>query len=231
MKHSSIRALYIVAGLALVGALASGETRRKQNDKQEMLLPFTNAFDGELRPILDEKLLVTSANFGRMIRMPAGPTVGESAVSVYCNSGEWPNAHCYVTLTRVKSNLDYIASEHRRTGDGLQQARQVGVVRKDAEVNATTATAFRDCLKAMIPPEGDHRLQGTVGLHDERIEFWLAEPDSPPRSGEVYEQRGKRANALVQMGTLLAQYCEASRPQRAGIAKQINEQATRILSK
>lgn len=225
--------IQLLVGLAMLGAPCAwaSDAMRHPSDKAEFLLPFTYAFNRDLRPVLDEKLLITSANFGRMIRMPAGPAVGESAVSVHCNSDDQTNAQCHVTLTRATSNLDYVASENRRTGDGIQKARQVDVTRKDAPISAATAAAFRDCLREMIPSDGDHRLTGSVGLHDERIEFWLGNNESEAKAGEVYKQRGKRTKALVRIGTLLAKYCEAPESERATLAKQIETEAAVILGK
>lgn len=199
---------------------------------EDKLLSFTYAFDTDLRPTFEEKLLVTPANYGRMIRMHGPHDVGESAVSVYCTEAETSDAACHVTLTRAQANMDYTMEEHREENDPLQHVRDIAIVRKDAELPKKTATLFRDCLRIMIPPPGDpNRLHPLTISDDNRVEFWLVESDSAPRKGERAEQPGKKTRTLIRIGDLLARYCEATQARRPGIAKQIQAEASRILSK
>lgn len=222
----------IVALVALKGASEDCLAKARRKGSQDQLLSFTHAFDTELRPTLEEKLLVTPASYGRMIRMHGGPGVGESAVSVYCTDAEASDAQCHVTLTRAKENLDYNMAEHRGEDNPLQKVREIPIVRKDAEIPKTAATAFRDCLRIMIPEQGDpHRLHPLTIAHDDRIEFWLDEPNAAPRKGERAEDPGKRTRTLIHIGDLLARYVEAAPSERAPIAKQIEKEAARILSK
>jgi hypothetical protein len=121
--------------------------------------------------------------------------------------------------------------EENREKDPLQKVREIPIVRKDAEIPKTTATAFRDCLRIMIPEPGDpHRLHRLTITDNDRVEFWLDEPNAGPRQGERAEDPGKRTRTLIHMGDLLARYCEATLAQRPTIATQIEKEAARILS-
>jgi hypothetical protein len=83
----------------------------------------------------------------------------------------------------------------------------------------------------MIPKPGDpNRLHPLTITDDDRIEFWLDEPNMPIRKGERAEYPGKRTKALISIGDLLARYVEASASERPAIAKQIENQASRILA-
>jgi hypothetical protein len=121
--------------------------------------------------------------------------------------------------------------EYWGKADAIQKVEEIAVVRKDAEISKRTATAFRDCLRAMIPEPGDPLELHTLTIVDnDRIEFWLEEPGGSIRKGERAENPGKRTKTLIHMGDLLARYCEATLTQRPTIATQIEKEAARILS-
>jgi hypothetical protein len=194
------------------------------------LLSFTYAFDKDLRPLLDKKLLVTPADCGRMIRMHGGPEVGELAVSVYCNDTALPEAQCHVTLTRAQSNMDYTFAEHRRDNDPLRFVRAIRVTRKDAAIPRVAATTFRDCLRLMIPEPGDpNRLHPLTISDNDRVEFWLVEAGGRSRRGERPEQPGKKVTTLIGIGDLLVTYCEVGGSERAPLLEQIDSKAHRLL--
>lgn len=198
--------------------------------KKERLLPFTTWFDPDVRPVLEHKLLVTPANYGRMIRMYV-PNVGEYAVSIYSTKAGTADEKCYVTLTKAQTNLDYVMNTHREETDPLREVRKVKVVRKDAEIPCPTAATFRRCLRALLPEKGDHRVDPGVGLGFDRIEFWLAERDTGWKKGEAPIHPNERIRALTRMADLLARYCEVTAPSRSAIEKQIEKEANYILGR
>jgi hypothetical protein len=223
-KFASLRiGLLLLQGLIATVTLVSAKPI-------DHLLSFTYAFDKDLRPLLDTKLLVTSADFERMIRMHSGPEVGEFAVSVYCNDTELPEAQCHVTLTRAQSNMDYTLAEHRRDNDPLRFVREIRVTRKDAVITRAAATAFRDCLRLMIPEPGDpNRLHPLTISDNDRVELWLIEAGDTSRSGERPEQPGKKVRTLIEIGDLLVIYCEVGAHERAPLLKQIDSKAHSLL--
>ena len=122
--------------------------------------------------------------------------------------------------------------EYWGKADALQKVSEIAVVRKDANIPKATATAFRDCLRIMIPEPGDPlELHSVTRTHSERIEFWLEEPNVPIRKGEGAENPGERTKGLIRIGDRLARYCDAPQGERSRIAKQIEAEARRLLSK
>jgi len=126
--------------------------------------------------------------------------------------------------------MENVMMEYWGKADAIRKVEKIAVVRSEAEIPKTTATAFRDCLRVMIPEPGDPlKLHPLTITDNDRIEFWLEEPNMPIRKGERAEYPGKRTEVLIGMGELLARYCHSS--QRPSVAKQIEREAARILSK
>ena len=219
-----------VAAIVALGVSERGVASGKRERDSDRLLSFTYAFNRELRPTLEKKLLPTPADHGRMIRIPSFPEIGESAVSVDCSTVDRKNATCRVTLTRAQSSMENTMVEYWGKADAIQKVEEIAVVPKDADIPKATATAFRDCLRIMIPEPGDPlELHSVTRTHSERIEFWLEEPNMPIRKGECAEKPGRRTKMLIRIGDLLARYCEGPESERSRIAKQIEAEAARVL--
>jgi hypothetical protein len=166
-----------------------------------------------------------------MIKLPSFPEISESAVSVDCPAVDEKNAVCRVILTRAKSNMENTIMEYWGDPDAIRKVEAIAVDRMDAEIPKATANAFRDCLRVMIPEPGDPlKLHPATITDNDRIEFWLEEPNMPVRKGERAEYPGKRTKALINIGDRLARYVEAAPSERAAIAKQIEKEASRILA-
>ncbi|HEV2841673.1 MAG TPA: hypothetical protein VGW39_10140 [Chthoniobacterales bacterium] len=222
----SLMALVI---LPLDGLSKTAVSKAPTTRTQDKLLSFSYAFDRTLRPILEQKLLLTPASHGRMIRMHGPFDVGESALSVHCTE-RGPTTTCFVTLTRAQANMDY-TMQVERGNDPLEKVKAISVVRRDCELPLSIATAFRDCLRVMIPDPGDpNQLHPLTVMDDDRIEFWLEEPNAAPRKGERAEAPGRRTKILIRIGELLGRYCEANTTEQARLAKQIKRQATSIVA-
>jgi hypothetical protein len=220
-----------VAAFLAVGVSEHGVASGKHERDLDQLLSFTYAFNRKVRPTIEAKLLQTSANYGRMIKLPSFPEIAESAVSVDCPTDDAKNAVCRVILTRAQSNMENTMVEYWGKADAIRKVEEIAVVRTDAEIPKITATAFRDCLRVMIPEPGDPlELHSLTITDNDRIEFWLEEPNMPVRKGERAEYPGKRTKALINIGDRLARYVEAAPPERAAIAKQIEKEASRILA-
>jgi len=198
-------------------------------NQREHLLPFTNSFDADLRPVFDKKLLLTPANYGRMIRMHNGPDVGDSVVSVYCNEGSGPRALCSVSLTKSDANLDLAMAEHRADRDPFKKVKEIRVVKKEAPISHQVATLFRRSLSALLPAKGDRRVETVEGWGFNRIEFWLLEKGLSPSNGESPRKPAKKITTLIEIGDLLGRYCEAPEPKRSAIAKQIVQKTELIV--
>lgn len=212
---------------AAAGSYASDGNETSPNRGTDRLLPLSRA-DETLRAIIEEKLLVTPANYGRMIHLYTGHEGSESAVSVYCDESAPIESACYVTATKAIGSFEYVLTEFEDSDDLLSHLRNISVQRNDADIPRSIATAFRSCLIKMMPVDGDSP-QGPTITHNDRIEFWLVQPDAVPRSGERGERPGKRITALVQIGELLTKYSEAAPQKRAAIARKIEKKVAGLL--
>jgi hypothetical protein len=222
----------LVTAFLAVGVSNHGVARDKHRQDLDQLLSFTYAFNKEIRPIVESKLLQTSATHGRMIKLPSFPEIPESAVSVDCPTVDERNPVCRVIVTRAKSNMENTVMEYWGAPDVIRKVEAIAVDRTEAEISKTAAIAFRDCLRVMIPDAGDpSQLHPATITDNDRIEFWLEEPNVPIRKGERAEHPGKRTTTLIKMGDLLMRYCEATDAQRAGIVTKIQADADRILGK
>jgi hypothetical protein len=229
MTFRTVHVTIFVAAFLAVGVGEHGVASGKHKRDLDQLLSFTYAFDRKVRPTIEAKLLQTPANYGRMLTLQV--EAGESAVSVDCPTVDAKNALCRVTLTRAQSNMENTMVEYWGKADAIRKVEEIAVVRTDAEISKTTATAFRDCLRVMIPEPGDPlKLHPLTITDNDRIEFWLEEPNMPIRKGERAEYPGKRTKALISIGDRFARYVEAAPSERAAIAKQIEDEASRILT-
>jgi hypothetical protein len=219
-----------LALIAIQCAYSRETVQNNNTDKREHLLPFTQSFDPDLRPIFDKKLLLTQANCGRMIRMHNGPDIGDSVVSVYCSqASDGTEAQCHVSLAKSDANLDHVRADHRADSDPFKKVREVKVVRKDAPITYRVANAFKNCLKALLPARGDHRIEAVEGWGFNRIEFWLPVRGVIPNNGEAPREPGKKITALIEVGDLLGRYCELAEANRPAIAAQVERKAELIL--
>lgn len=221
-----MKLLLILVFLALASSYASDDKGISPSRTTDRLLPLSRS-DETLRSIIEEKLLVTPANYGRMIHMYTGHEGSESAVSVYCDESAPIESTCQVTATRAIGSFEYVLTEFEDSDDLLSHLRNISVQRNDAEIPRSIATAFRSCLIGIMPVDGDAPQIRTI-THNDRIEFWLVEPGAIPRSGERGERPNKRVSALVHVGKLLSRYCEAPMPKRGSIARQIRRELDRI---
>lgn len=221
-----MKLLLILIFLAAAGSYASDGNATDPNRTTDRLLPLSRA-DGTLRSIIEEKLLVTPANYGRMIHMYTGRDGSESAVSVYCDESAPVESTCHVTATRAIGSFEYVLTEFEGSDDLLSHLRNIDVRRNDAEIPRSIAIAFRSCLIRMMPVDGDSPQIPTIS-DDDRVEFWLIEPGANPRSGERGERPNRRIRALVHVGKLLSSYCEAPTHKRGSITKRIKSELDRI---
>ena len=197
---------------------------------EDHLVPFrTSGFD-EFRPSLYKKLLLTSGNYGRMIEFVGEPNRGEFAVSVQCGEGSGAGNQCSVTLTKAKQNLGSIMVEHWGKRP-LELINRVRAIRKDAPIGRATASAIRSTWTKMLRHVKQRRVDGSVVVDSERIEFCLGHPNQTRLLAEIPDNPGESVVALVDLGRLLAKYCEAPENQRAGLAAKIELDAERLAAK
>lgn len=217
----------LLLSVTIITFSADGKGNSDLANARETLLPFTESYDLELRPIFDQKLIRTPANYGRMIRMHGGSDVGDSVVSVHCGTGE----DCQVTLTRAEQDLDLVTAGHRGDRDPFLPAKQVRVIRSDAPISRNIASIFRASLEKLLPEPGDRSVETVEGYGFDRIEFWLPGADKKSDKGEAQRRPKAKVKSLIQMGDLLSRYAEASSDHRRLLVARIKKEGERILGR
>lgn len=210
--------------LLALTSLARLEARPRPVDH---LVPFRTSVFDEFRPSLYQKLLVTPGNYGRMIEFVDEPDRGEFAVSVQCEERTGAGKQCFVTLTKAKRNLGSILEENLGKHP-LELINRVRSTRKDAAIEPATALAIRSAWTKMLRQVKPRREDGSVVVDAERIEFCLGQPNPTELFAQIPERPGKSVAALVELGRLLAKYCEAPENQRPGMAAKIQLDAKRL---
>lgn len=194
---------------------------------EDHLVPFRTSVFDEFRPSLYQKLLLTPGNYGRMIEFVAEPDRGEFAVSVQCEERSGAGNRCSVTLTKTKQNLGSILEENLGKRP-LELINRVRAIRKDAPIEHEAALAIRSAWTKMLRNVKPRRIDGSVVVDCERIEFCIGQPNPMQLFAEIPERPGKSVNALVELGRLLAKYCEVAEHQRADLAAKIELDAKRL---
>jgi hypothetical protein len=194
---------------------------------EDHLVPFRISGFDEFRPSLYKKLLLTPGNYGRMIEFVGEPNRGEFAVSVQCGEGSGAGNQCSVTLTKAKQNLGSIMVEHWGKRP-LELINRVRAIRKDAPIAPATALAIRSTWTKMLRHVKPQRVDGSVVVDSERIEFCIGHPNQTWLLAEIPEHPGKSVLAFVELARSLAKYCEAPGNQRAELAAKIERDAKRL---
>jgi hypothetical protein len=215
----------LLLSMACVHAICTGQSQPAGAD--ERLLPQNPYYSDALRSIVEEKLLTVPANCGRVLYMDVGPLAGESAISINCQSLEKATGPCYVTATRALKNIESVVSEHEGENNISEFIRGIQVKRKKVQIAHSTAIAFRSCLIAMMPKQGDSPQPPEISDHD-RVEFSISDSINAPLRGERGERPEKRVRDLVQVAELLGRYCNEGKAKRAAIVKQIEREVTLI---
>lgn len=222
--RSSLVPIILLNSLVSIVVAASRHT-------DDHLVPFKPSVYDDLRPTLYRKLCVTPANYGRMIELPAGPERGEWVVSVYCDEASASSETCEVTLTRAAANLDYIMQE-RRGKEPLKAVNKVKVTRTQAPIQKTAALAVRAAWLKVLRDSSPSpsRPNDLISLDASKIEFWLVPPDGKVMKAETPDNPGKSVMTLVNIGRMLARYCEGAESGRAKLSKEIESDARQVIA-
>lgn len=222
--RSALTFLFLLAALTSLGGLEAAP------HPEDHLVPFRTSVFDEFRPSLYRKLLLTPGNCGRMIEFVAGPDRGEFAVSVQCEERSGAANQCSVTLTKAKQNLGSILEENLGKRP-LELINRVRAIRKDAPIAPATALAIRSTWTKMLRHVKPRRVDGSVVVDSERIEFCIGPPNPAQLFAEIPEHPGKSVVAFVELGRLLANYCEVPEKQRAELATKIERDSKRLAAR
>jgi len=196
-------------------------------DLEDHLVPFRPSIFDKLRPLLYKKLLVTKGNYGRMVEFVGDPYRGEFAVSVQCDEGTGVEKQCSVTLVKATRNLGALLEENLEKGS-LDALEKISVVRRDAPIASSTASAIRSTWIKFLRDIRRRRPNGSVVMDAERIEFFVGAPTPTRDFGEVPDHYGQSISNLVELGRALARYCEEAESSRVQMAAKIESDAKRL---
>lgn len=181
--------------------------------------------------LLQKKLFLTAADYGRVIVRPSPASIGEYAISVYSADSE-KDAH--ITLTRAGRNLWYQRSYQREktvSDDPYASSAPIKVTRIDATLPVSTALAIRAAWAEMLrgtagkwPGRGDR-----IVLDGTDIEFALIEGGKKMTGVIAAGATGKNTLQLRKLSELLERYCTASPSQRSSIASEIETKAKHLV--
>lgn len=217
----------ILTALFVLPAAMLVESADASPPPEDYLVPFRPSVYDELRPLLYKKLLVTQGNYGRMVELVGDPRRGEFAVSVQCDEKPGADKQCSVTLTKALSNLGALLEDNLEKGS-LEALEKIRVVRKDASIGPSTASAIRATWMKFLDNIRPRRPGGPVVLDGTRIEFFIGSPITKRRFGEVPDRSGESINTLIALGRSLAKYCETGESERARLSKEIEKDARQL---
>jgi hypothetical protein len=218
---------FIIAVLIGLSAVMSVKSVDAAPDLEDHLVPFRPSLFDKLRPLLYKKLLLTQGNYGRMVDFVGDPYRGEFAVSVQCDERPGVEKQCSVTLVKVTRNLGAILEENLEKGS-LEALEKVSVVRRDASIASSTASAIRSTWIRFLRDVRRRRPNGSVVMDAERIEFFVGAPTPKRNFGEVPDRYGRSISDLVALGRALARYCEETDTSRPQVAAKIESDAKRL---
>lgn len=221
------RCIKVLFGLSAVILIKSVDGSPHPEDH---LVPFRPSIFDKLRPLLYKKLLVTQGNYGRMVDFVGDPYRGEFAVSVQCGERPGLDRQCSVTLVKATRNLGALLEENLEKGS-LETLEKVGVVRRDASIAPSTASAVRSTWIKFLRDVRRRRPNGSVVMDAERIEFFVGAPTPKRNFGEVPDHYGRSISDLVALGRALARYCEETDSARPQLAAQIELDANTLATR
>lgn len=196
-------------------------------DLEDHLVPFRPSIFDKLRPLLYKKLLVTQGDHGRMVEFVGDPYRGEFAVSVQCDERPGVEKRCSVTLVKATRNFGALLEENLEKGS-LDALEKIRVVRRDAPIASSTASAIRTTWRKFLRDIRPRRPNESVVMDAERIEFFVGAPTTAKNFGEVPDHYGPSISSLVELGRALARYCEAGKSSRVRMAAMIESDAKRL---
>jgi len=175
--------------------------------------------------ILDRKLLMTPADLGRMTFRPSFE--GEFAVSVYPAAGRSPGSGFRVTLTEASKSIwssltpkqqGYIPAPDVKHNE-RDTSSQIPVKRIDVNIDRELALAIQRTWQAMLArnPVPDPDAERYISVDGYSAELSVRMPDGKTIIRETSNPHGHPTRDFVQVGLLLADYCNApvrDRPKR-----------------
>jgi hypothetical protein len=180
--------------------------------------------------LLQKKLFVTPANYGRVLVLPSAASLGEYALSLYSTASK--NVH-NITYTKAARNLWYQRSLRGSLSlrdDPYSSQEPIRITRIDAVLPPSTALAIRAAWTEALRGTAPHSRGGPIVVDGADFEFSLVDRGKTATGVIMPGMReGKSMSQLIAVTELLETYCKAGPNQRAHIALQIEKRANDLV--
>lgn len=172
--------------------------------------------------LIDEKLLVTSGNFGRMILFPSFE--GEMALSAFGSKytkeiPQKPQAF-YITVTKADGSLYFSLPENNEG----KRRKPVSIKRTEVQIDREFAVAIQRAWATMLLSTRYPR-RASAGLDGYTAQFSVFVRGAGVLQGKTWSPKQGLLKEFVEMGRELIHYCSLSEKerlaQREGILKRL----------
>ncbi len=184
--------------------------------------------------LLENKLFLTPATYGRVLVRPSAGSIGESSLSLHPSSHEGTVSVTYVRASRnVWYYLSYPPSPaSRHSAHEAWEDAPLRFSRSDATLPASAGAALRAALAAMLRGTRG-RYPGTtrVIVDGYDIQFSLVESGKTMRGVITAGLTGKNVSELEKVVDLLESFCQAPSARQASLATQIERKAKQIVAR
>ncbi|HZR78889.1 MAG TPA: hypothetical protein VFA58_06740, partial [Chthoniobacterales bacterium] len=174
----------------------------------------------------------TPGGLARAVHLPSDAQV-EAAVSVYeTNPASAADTKFRVTATEASARLwDCIPSgDEKFTGRRLPSAESIHTLRWDADLPASTASKIRALWIATLRKTQPEQCVNCVSV-DSSVEIFSAvDSKNEHLEGQISKKPGKTTLGMVKIAFALMQYARADAHERPALAKNIERDATALLS-
>jgi hypothetical protein len=198
--------------------------------ERDRLLKVDLGFFPRYRAILLNKLASTSFDCGRVVFKPA--FAPEYSVSVYSRATSNKPTQYFVTCIKADLSLN----DRMEPGIDPREAQAVKTHRSDCEIPKKTAENVRQAWLGLLSGNKrprPMRLEDAARTTDTTVaEFSIQLSRAKVLYGEEIAAelpQGPKTKMLVDLANTLANYCKSKRSDRAAVASEIDQKATRLL--
>ena len=170
--------------------------------------------------LLQKKLYMTRANFGRIAILPSTATNGETVLSLH-SDGRQPD-QAMITCTKAASNL---WSEAHALNVDLKLEPRVRVRRIDVPITKTLAIAIADEMSALLEKTRRSGMTNQIVVDGTDFLVSLDSATGQHREGVLRpDSTGANSTALRRLAFMLDQYCTTDDRARSGVASKIERE-------
>lgn len=208
---------YLLIGICNAG-LANDQQPQADDDH---LIPIDGRIELPYEKLLDRRLFVTPANYGRIVILASPASVGELAIAIYSKRSIADEV--WITATRAERNL--WAAEFGED-PSFPKIPAVQVSRCDALFPKSTSAAVSSAIKRMVKESRPLSKNGRIIVDATDIVFAVQDREEKGmRALLTPEAQGKNTAALRRLVRLLESYCGAKPSTQQSLSKKIETEA------